>query len=144
MCGFCITSTWRACVLYAVGLLRKRRKAWQTTYHAFLSLCLLWSQGGACYGARVNRQVHRFCVPVVLLKTLDQARPVVEAQPVHSKQVKPGSKKEELLRAWTQALGGLDSLRRIENVYVRGSIETGGLRGTFEEWRIAQGQHKQS
>ncbi|MFQ5793912.1 MAG: aspartyl protease family protein [Candidatus Bipolaricaulia bacterium] len=45
---------------------------------------------------------------------------------------------------WANALGGLDRLKQIENVYTRSAIEIGGLSGTVEEWQTAQGQYKQS
>src|SRR5262245_20793021 len=54
------------------------------------------------------------------------------------------SKEAEVLRGWARALGGLERLRRIENIYIRGKVETGGLSGLLEEWRVARGQHKQN
>ncbi len=50
---------------------------------------------------------------------------------------------EKILSRWAQALGGLEKLKQIKNVYTRSAIETGGLSGTVEEWQTAQGQHKQ-
>jgi|GEM_PF-47197 len=61
-----------------------------------------------------------------------------------SQRALPGSKEDEVLRSWERALGGSERLRRIENIYVRGRVETGGLSGLFEEWRVAKGQHKQN
>jgi len=50
---------------------------------------------------------------------------------------------EELVRRWTEALGGPERLKGIENVYTKSAIETGGLSGTVEEWTTSQGQHRQ-
>jgi len=50
---------------------------------------------------------------------------------------------EQLIDRWAQALGGLEKLKQIENVYTLSVIETGGLSGTVEEWQTVQGQHKQ-
>ena len=62
----------------------------------------------------------------------------------YSQRALPGSKEGEVLRSWARALGASERLRRIENIYVRGRVETGGLSGLFEEWRVAKGQHKQN
>ncbi len=62
----------------------------------------------------------------------------------YSQRALPGSKEDEVLRSWARALGGSERLRRIENIYVRGRVETGGLSGLFEEWRVANGRHKQN
>ncbi len=50
----------------------------------------------------------------------------------------------ELLRRWAKALGGVEKIQRIKNVYVRSLTKIGELEFTSEEWQAAQGQHKQS
>jgi len=69
---------------------------------------------------------------------------VTEAFFNYSQRAGSVSKEAEVLRGWARALGGLERLRQIENVYIRGKVETGGLSGLFEEWRVARGQHKQN
>ena len=79
---------------------------------------------------------------LLLTKGFDAA--AVTAASHYSQRAPPGSKEDEVLRSWARALGGSERLRRIENIYVRGRLETGGLSGVFEEWRVAKGQHKQN
>src|SRR5688572_31362390 len=50
---------------------------------------------------------------------------------------------ETILSRLAQALGGLESLGQVENIYTRGTVEVAGLRGKIEEWQTARGQHKQ-
>lgn len=50
---------------------------------------------------------------------------------------------EDILSRLAAALGGVENLRRVENIYLRGSIEVAGLSGTIEEWQTAKGQYKQ-
>ena len=50
---------------------------------------------------------------------------------------------DEILSRVAQALGGIERLRQVENVYQRGKLEVAGLTGTAEEWQTARGQHKQ-
>lgn len=50
---------------------------------------------------------------------------------------------EEILSRLGSALGGTEKLRQVENIYLRGSIEIAGLRGTIQEWQTARGQYKQ-
>jgi hypothetical protein len=50
---------------------------------------------------------------------------------------------ESILDRWTQALGGLERLRQIETIYIRMTIETGGMSGTLDSWFTVQGQHRQ-
>jgi len=79
-----------------------------------------------------------------LLSTKGFAVPAVTGALYYSQRARPGSKEGEVLRSWARALGGSERLRRIENIYVRGRVETGGMSGLFEEWRVAKGQHKQN
>ena len=50
---------------------------------------------------------------------------------------------EAILTRMAQALGGLEKLRQIENIYTRGKVEAAGLKGTVDEWQTSRGQHKQ-
>src|SRR5262249_25981297 len=81
-------------------------------------------------------------------RALMQGRPdgaaVKEAFFNYSQRAGTVSKEAEVLKGWARALGGLERLRRIENIYIRGKVEKGGLSGLFEEWRVARGQHKQN
>ena len=50
---------------------------------------------------------------------------------------------ETILSRLAQALGGLERLGEVENIYTRGTVEVAGLRGKIEDWQTARGQHKQ-
>lgn len=50
---------------------------------------------------------------------------------------------EDILIRLASALGGIEKLRQVENIYLRGSIEIAGLSGTIREWQTARGQYKQ-
>ncbi|HET9714139.1 MAG TPA: retropepsin-like aspartic protease [Pyrinomonadaceae bacterium] len=50
---------------------------------------------------------------------------------------------ETILTRMAQALGGVENLRQIQNIYMRGKIEAAGLSGTVDEWQTSRGQHKQ-
>jgi Aspartyl protease len=50
---------------------------------------------------------------------------------------------ETILTRMAQALGGVERLRQIRNIYMRGKIEAAGLSGTVNEWQTSSGQHKQ-
>jgi len=78
-----------------------------------------------------------FSEKVLLMKGFDAA--AVRGSFPNSQRALPGSKEVEVLRRWARALGGSERLRQIENIYVRGRVETGGLSGSFEEWRVAKG-----
>ena len=83
-----------------------------------------------------------FSDTLLLTKSFDAA--AVTGAFHYSQRTLPGSKEGEVLRSWARALGEPERLQRIENIYVRGRVETGGLSGLFEEWRVAKGQHKQN
>ncbi len=53
---------------------------------------------------------------------------------------KRGVTADDILDRWAQAIGGIGRLRQIENAYVRGTVEVGGLHGTLESWYTARGQ----
>jgi hypothetical protein len=48
-----------------------------------------------------------------------------------------------ILNRMATALGGLEKLRAIEGIYMRGKVEVAGLSGTVEDWQTAHGEHKQ-
>ena len=50
---------------------------------------------------------------------------------------------ETILSRVAQALGGIDKLRAVENIYMRGKVEVAGLSGTVDDWQTTRGQHKQ-
>lgn len=125
----------RSVTLRAPERLKERRAAWSRYYYALIALCIctLLIQERRSDGAVANgiaHGSHAFAAPVLRSGSLFE-------------QVRSDSKEKDLFRGWARALGGEERLRRIENTYIRGRIETGGLSGTFEEWRIAKGQHKQ-
>lgn len=51
---------------------------------------------------------------------------------------------EDILSRLASALGGIEKLQQVENIYLRGSIEIAGLSGTIQEWQTAKGQYKQT
>lgn len=48
--------------------------------------------------------------------------------------------KEQVLARWADALGGRENLQNASMVHLRGSIETSGLKGTYERWTTARGE----
>jgi hypothetical protein len=50
----------------------------------------------------------------------------------------------KLLKRWAEALGGVEKITRIKNLYLRSVIKSGGLEGTSEHWQTVEGLHKQS
>jgi Aspartyl protease len=56
----------------------------------------------------------------------------------------PGPTAAELLSRWAEALGGVEKIQTIKNVYIRSLTKMGELEYTTEEWQAAQGQHKQN
>jgi len=48
--------------------------------------------------------------------------------------------KEQVLARWAYALGGRENLQHANTIHLRGSIETGGLKGTYERWTTARGE----
>lgn len=82
---------------------------------------------------------------VLRVTALDWAMPGAVTRAFHNSQgALTSPKAAEVLRRWAQALGGLERLERIKNIYIRGRVETSGLSGLFEEWRTDSGRHKQS
>jgi hypothetical protein len=56
----------------------------------------------------------------------------------------PTMTKEELLNRWAAALGGRKALESVRTVHIRGTIESGGLKGTFETWTNSIGAVRQA
>lgn len=50
---------------------------------------------------------------------------------------------ETIVSRMTEALGGMEKLGQVENIYMRGKVEVAGLKGTVDDWQTAGGQHKQ-
>lgn len=48
--------------------------------------------------------------------------------------------KEQLLDRWAAALGGRDKLETLRGIHTQGTIETGGVKGTFERWSTWRGE----
>lgn len=50
--------------------------------------------------------------------------------------------KQQVLDRWAAALGGRDKLEQIRTAHSRGSVETGGMKGTFERWSTWRGESR--
>ena len=50
--------------------------------------------------------------------------------------------KEQVLDRWAAALGGREKLEQIRTVHSRGSVEAGGVKGTFERWSTWRGESR--
>ena len=50
---------------------------------------------------------------------------------------------ETIVSRMAKALGGLEKLREVENIYMHGKVEVAGLSGTVDDWQTSSGQHKQ-
>ena len=50
--------------------------------------------------------------------------------------------KEQLLDRWAAALGGREKLAQVRTVHSEGSVETGGVKGTFERWSTWRGEFR--
>jgi predicted aspartyl protease len=53
-----------------------------------------------------------------------------------------GLTKEQVLGHWAAALGGRDKLEKLRTIHTQGSIETGGLKGTYERWSTWRGEFR--
>ena len=42
--------------------------------------------------------------------------------------------KDEVLSRWTEALGGREKLQNVRTIHLRGTIETGSMKGRYERW----------
>src|ERR1035438_2823146 len=50
--------------------------------------------------------------------------------------------KEQVLDRWAAALGGREKLEQVRTVHSQGSVEMGGVRGTFERWSTWRGEFR--
>jgi predicted aspartyl protease len=50
--------------------------------------------------------------------------------------------KEQVIDRWAAALGGRDKLEKLRTIHTQGSIETGGLKGTYERWSTFRGEFR--
>ena len=50
--------------------------------------------------------------------------------------------KQQVLDRWAAALGGREKLEQVRTVHSRGSVETGGVKGTFERWSTWHGEFR--
>jgi len=50
--------------------------------------------------------------------------------------------KQQALDHWAAALGGRENLEKVRAVHVKGSVETGGMHGTFERWSTSRGEFR--
>jgi membrane-associated protease RseP (regulator of RpoE activity) len=50
--------------------------------------------------------------------------------------------KEGALETWATALGGRKILQNVQTIHIRGSVETGGLKGTYERWSTSRGEFR--
>lgn len=50
--------------------------------------------------------------------------------------------KEQVLDRWAAALGGRERLEKLRAIHTQGSIETGGIRGTYERWSTSRGEFR--
>jgi hypothetical protein len=84
-------------------------------------------------------------IPACLLSALVLGSALLAAGP--APQTRPASQPEAtaeaLLDRWARAVGGVDRLRRIENVYVKSAHTGTGGAGDVEEWMTRAGQRRQ-
>lgn len=60
-------------------------------------------------------------------------------QPRDTETREEGMSKEQVLQRWGDALGGRQNLQNVTAMHLRGSIETGGMKGTYERWTTSRG-----
>ena len=77
-----------------------------------------------------------YIVAIVLSCTLC----LITAQSVCAQTGQGAMTKEQVLDRWAAARGGRTMLGNVHSVHLRGTIETGGLKGTFERWTTSNGE----
>lgn len=50
--------------------------------------------------------------------------------------------KEQVLDRWADAFGGRENLQKVRTIHLRGTIETGGMKGTYERWATSRGEFR--
>jgi outer membrane lipoprotein-sorting protein len=50
--------------------------------------------------------------------------------------------KEQVLDRWADALGGRENLQNVRTIHLHGTIETGGMKGTYERWATSHGEFR--
>jgi hypothetical protein len=57
---------------------------------------------------------------------------------------RPDVTADQVLERWTNAVGGIESVKRIETIYLKNEHEGTGGKGNVEEWTTRAGQRRQS
>jgi len=63
-------------------------------------------------------------------------------QPQSADSVGSARSKERVLASWADALGGRENLQTLRAIHFLGSIEMGGLKGTYERWTTSHGEFR--
>lgn len=50
--------------------------------------------------------------------------------------------KEQVLDHWAAALGGRENLQNVRTIHLRGTLATGGLKGTYDRWTTSRGEFR--
>jgi outer membrane lipoprotein-sorting protein len=50
--------------------------------------------------------------------------------------------KEQVMDRWAGALGGRENLQNVRTIHLHGTIETGGMKGTYERWATSRGEFR--
>jgi predicted aspartyl protease len=50
--------------------------------------------------------------------------------------------RDQVLDRWAAALGGREKLEKLRTIHTQGSIETGGVKGTYERWSTWRGEFR--
>ncbi|HEV2689722.1 MAG TPA: aspartyl protease family protein [Bryobacteraceae bacterium] len=87
-----------------------------------------WKQGSAALPLSLKRVAGTAAIP--------------REKPAGLIPAKSGLTKEQVLDRWATALGGREKLQEARTVHLRGFIETGGMKGTFERWATSRGEFR--
>ena len=50
--------------------------------------------------------------------------------------------RDQVLDRWAAALGGRENLEKVRTIHTQGSVETGGVKGTYERWSTWRGEFR--
>lgn len=78
----------------------------------------------------------------VLAIALSLAAELAASQTHDAQRIGAGISKEQVLARWADALGGREALQNVASIHLRGSIETSGLKGTYERWTTSRGEFR--